>query len=335
MFLGGDVGGTNTRLAIFEEKSGRCALVREARYRAREHGGLAEIVRAFLKESGARPRAACLGVAGPVRDGRATATNLPWVIDGAELAREVGIADVWLLNDLEANAWGIRMLGAADVETLHAGVAGAAGNRAVISAGTGLGEAGLFWNGSEHLPFACEGGHADFAPFCELSVELWRSLRAQHEHVSWEHVLSGQGLRNIYEFLRDVQKIPGKSFDELPAEFVVADDLPATIARAGLARVDRRSEMALHLLVSFYGAEAGNAALKFMATGGVYLGGGIAPKILPRLREGPFLEQFFAKGRLAPLLRTIPVHVITNDKTALLGAGLCALRRSGARIHAA
>lgn len=314
MILAGDIGGTNTRLALFEtpggsgvspEKGlGRQALVVEERFPSREHATLDEIVRAFVAKHGARVEAACFGIAGPVKGGRSETTNLPWVVDARRLAGELGTERVGLVNDLEANAHGIAELAPADFHVLNAGAAGAAGNAAVISAGTGLGEAGLAWDGARHHPFASEGGHADFAPRGDLEIELWRFLTKEFRlsHVSWERVLSGPGLVNIHRFLGG------------------ALDSAAAISAAAAAGRDRAAVQALDLFVSIYGAEAGNLALKVMATGGVFVGGGIAPKILPKLAEGGFVEAFVAKGRMRGLLEAIPVRVVLNDRAALLGA---------------
>jgi glucokinase len=243
--------------------------------------------------------------------------NLPWVVDAHELARDLKVPSVRLLNDLEANAYGIAALDAQDFVTLNPGAPGATGNAAVISVGTGLGEAGLFWNGETHLPFACEGGHADFAPRNALEAELMLWLQARHGRVSYERVLSGPGLLSIYEFLRDTGK--GSEAPEL-REALRQGDGPAAISAAGLEGRDALCVKALDLFVSLYGAEAGNLALKVMATGGVYIGGGIAPKILKKLQAPAFLEAFADKGRMRPLLEAMPVKVITKDTAALLGA---------------
>jgi glucokinase len=318
MLLAGDIGGTKARLAFFEAEGERLEPVAEATYPSHTYPGLAPILREFLATHRHRADQVCLGIAGPVRRGRVETPNLPWVVDAAELAAEVGGAPVTLLNDLEANAHGLRVLGPDDFAVLNAGAPDAVGNAALISAGTGLGEAGLYWDGRRHHPFASEGGHADFAPRTPLEAELAAALAAQSQHVSYERVLSGPGLRTLYHFLRR----RGGHADELPGlmQRLGLDDEAATISAAALAGESELGRQALDLFISVYGAEAGNLALKVLATGGVYLGGGIAPKILPRLRERLFLEAFTAKGRMRPLMEGIPVRVVLNEQTALLGA---------------
>jgi glucokinase len=325
MILGGDIGGTNTRLALFDDGGRFPADGIERHYPSRQHAGLEVIVRTFVEETGVRPGVACFGVAGPVREGRALTTNLPWVVDAAVLGGQLG-APTWVVNDLEATAWGLGTLAAGDVVELAPGAAGAAGNAAVIAAGTGLGEAGLYWDGRQHLPFPSEGGHATFAPEDDVEVELLRWLRRRfREHVSWERVLSGPGLVSLYQFLRDTGR------GEEPvwlADAMRAGDPAAAITRAAL---DGSSPLCVETLDRFaglYGAEAANLALKVMATGGVYLGGGIAPRIVAKLTDGAFMRRFLDKGRMRGLLETMPVRVVTNDRCGLLGAGRCAAARA-------
>ena len=321
MILAGDIGGTSTRLAFFEAPEGRPRPVIERTYPSRKYTGLDEIAAAFVAEHQVKFDRACFGIAGPVQQGRVVTPNLPWIVESQPLARGLGVSRLRLINDLEANAYGIASLTPDDLVTLNHGAPGAQGNLAVISVGTGLGEAGLFWNGKAHLPFACEGGHADFAPRNHLETDLLLHLLGRFEHVSFERVLSGPGLRVIYEFLRDTKRgeEPGWLHEELSQ-----GDPSATISRAA---VEGRSELcvqALDLFVSFYGAEAGNLALKTMATGGVYVGGGVAPRILNRLQSPLFMGAFTSKGRMRPLLEAMPVHVIMKDTTALFGAARCA-----------
>jgi glucokinase len=258
-------------------------------------------------------------------------TNLPWVVDSRQVATELGLDQVSLINDLYANAHGIALLGESDFVVLNAGLPHPAGNRALISAGTGLGEAGLFFDakGGYH-PFPSEGGHTDFAPRNDLEMELLRYLLGRFEHVSYERLLSGPGLHNIYEFLRDTGR------GEEPAwlaEQIAAGDPSAAISKSALEGTSEICVQALDIFVSLYGAEAGNLALKMLATGGVYVGGGIAPRIIRKLSSTAFMKSFAGKGRLSNLLKEIPVRVITNDKTALLGAGrVAALAFADARI---
>ena len=325
MILAGDIGGTHTRLAFLEDKSGRLTSVIEETFPSREYASLETVLQRFIAAHPFTTTCACFGIAGPVWHGRSDATNIPWVVDSTLVARELGLKSVGLINDLEANAWGIASLEARDFVVLNQGAANASGNAAIISAGTGLGEAGLYWDGRLHRPFATEGGHADFAPRNRLEVELLEYLLKQFPRVSYERVVSGPGLVNIYRFLRD----SGRG-SEPPwlAEQMAAEDPGAVISQTGLAGKSELSAQALDLFVALYGAEAGNLALKILATGGVFLGGGIAPKIVQKLQEPVFLNAFTAKGRMQPMLQAMPVRVILNDKTALLGAArfaaLCA-----------
>jgi len=321
LVLAGDIGGTSTRLAYFESDGVKLVPLVEKRFPSRESGSLEEIVGRFAAEQGLVAERACFGIAGPVRRGIVRTPNLPWSVDGAELGRILGLASVQLINDLEANAYGIDLLEPDDFAVLNQGVPDPTGTIAVISAGTGLGEALAYWDGSAHRPLPSEGGHADFAPRNELETELLLFLRAEHGRVSTERIVSGPGLRNIYRFLHDARHLP-----ETPAvvEAMRAGDPSAVITRAALAGECPLCSQTLDLFVSLYGAEAGNVALRLLTTGGVYLGGGIAPKIIKRLKGPGFMLAFTAKGRLSPLLESIPVRVILNDRTALLGAGRCA-----------
>jgi glucokinase len=336
MILAGDIGGTSTRLALFEINSGKLqAVVPPQKFHSVDHKGLDEIAAAFVTvqtKAGKAPpiEHAAFGIAGPIRDGKVHTSNLPWVVDAAQLAIQLNVADVHLLNDLEANAYGIAELTPTDLVTLNEGVEDRHGNEAVISAGTGLGEAGIFFDGQQLHPFACEGGHSDFAPRDELEIELLRHLQKKFAstsgHVSCERVLSGQGLVNIYEFLRDTGR--GRESTEVAAA-MKSGDPAAAISKAAFDGSSPMCEQAMDMLVSIYGAEAGNLALKIMATRGVYIGGGIAPKIISKLQEPRFTTAFCDKGRLKPVLELIPVRVITNDLTALLGAARYAAVEAG------
>ncbi len=324
MILAGDIGGTNARLAYFQPQNGHLRLVSERVFASREYSELGEIVSKFLQDAATRPDVACFGIAGPVRNGRVETSNLPWVIEQSRLAKQIQLPATLLINDLEANAWGIGGLNPQDLVPLNR-VEPSVGNQAVIAPGTGLGEAGLYWDGSRHEVFASEGGHADFAPRGNLQVELLQYLESRYGHVSYERVLSGPGLVNVYEFLR------GKGYADEPAGFAAhleQEDAAAVISRAALDGTNRLAEQALDLWITVYGAEAGNLALKVMATGGIFLSGGISPKILSKLTGPLFMRAFLEKGRLRPLLEGIPVQVITNDKSGLLGAARCAAARS-------
>jgi len=313
--LAGDIGGTKTRLAVFEVEGVRLETIIERTYASRDYPSLEAIVQDFVAETGARGVQACFGIAGPVRAGRSETTNLPWIVDAQEVSG-LDIGSVSLLNDLEATAWGIGALDDDDFRTLSDGEPDATGNRTVIAAGTGLGQAGLYWDGVRHRPFGSEGGHADFSPTNDLEFALLKFLAKRYGRASWERVVSGPGLANIHAFLlghRDA------STPEWLAAEMRAGDPSSAITRAALESRDALCVEALDLFVKLYGAEAGNQALKLMATGGVYVGGGIAPKIIDWLEAPGFLESFWAKGRMERLMRRMPVKVILNDRAALLG----------------
>jgi glucokinase len=321
LILAGDVGGTSTRLAFFRMDGGELTVTAEAHYPSRAHGSLVEIVKVFVEQHRFRAERACFGVAGPVLDGRVRTPNLPWHIEAADLARALALPKVRLINDLEANTYGIAALKGGDLFPLNAGVANPTGTIAVVSAGTGLGESLAYWDGVTHRPLPSEAGHADFAPRNELESDLMLYLRAKHGRASYERVVSGPGLLDIYRFLRD-----GRHFPENP-EIVAAmnaGDAPAVITRGALDNSCPLCGKALDIFISVYGAESGNAALRFLATGGVYLGGGMPPRILERLKGEAFMAAFGSKGRLSALVQSIPVQVILNERTALLGAGRAA-----------
>ena len=328
MILAGDIGGTNTRLARgAPDAAGRLRLFDAASYPSREHAGLEEIVERYRGEHPGPVEAASFGVAGPVRGGVVRTTNLPWIIESGRVAGRLGLPSVGLLNDLEANAWGLAGLGPEDLLILAAGSPGASGNSAIIAAGTGLGEAGLFWDGQRHLPFATEGGHADFAPRDETEDGLLRWLRARLGRVSWERVVSGPGLVSICTYLSERGDRPE---DAALSEAMRRGDPAAAITRAATEGRSPLAGAALDLFISAYGAEAGNLALVTMATGGLYVGGGIAPRIATRLAQGRFMQSFTDKGRMRPLMESIPVRVVLNDQTALLGAARHAAAGMGA-----
>ena len=328
MILAGDIGGTNARLAYFQPQNGHLRLLSERVFPSREHSELGEIVTQFLQESGTRPEVACFGIAGPVRNGRVETSNLPWVIEQSRLAKQIQLPATLLINDLEASAWGIGALGDADLVPLNNVSGPTIGNQAVIAPGTGLGQAGLFWDGTRHLVFACEGGHSDFAPQNDLQIELLRFLQKRYGHVSYERIVSGPGLVNVYEFLRDGGYATGSP--KVAAQ-LKSGDASAAISRAALDATCPLAEKALDLWISVYGAEAANLALKVMATGGLFLAGGISPKILARLKGPIFMETFLNKGRMRTLVESIPVQVVTNEKAGLLGAARCAAVRSSQR----
>ena len=314
MVLAGDIGGTNTRLAFFEGEPGHLKPLETEVFPSGQHSGPEEIAHKFLAKHNRPLEAICFGIAGPVRDGVSRTPNLPWVVDSKNISKELGVGIVELINDLEANAHGIAELSPTDFVTLNQGAPSCEGNQALISAGSGLGEAGLLAEDGGYRPFASEGGHADFG----ARTDLLRHLIVQFGRVSWERVLSGPGLVNIYQFLRDTKRATESK--ELAAE-MSGGNAAATISRHGLEGSSEICVQALDVFTGIYGAEAGNLALKVMATGGMFIGGGIAPKMIKKLQQPAFLEAFCAKGRVRGLLEAIPVRVITNDKTALLGAG--------------
>jgi glucokinase len=327
MILAGDVGGTKVNLACFQPGPGRLVQCAAETFPSREHPNLEAVVRLFLAKHKQKAAHACFGIAGPIKQGRSLLTNLRWTIDAQAVAREFRLKQVWLLNDLQATAYGIAALPPDDFVTLNQGEPVADGNQAVIAAGTGLGETGIVWNGRQPIAVASEGGNTDFAPRTDLDVELFRHLRAQFGQVIWERVLSGPGLFNIYQFLRDTKR--GEEPAWLAAELKTDErSAPPVITRAALEKKSDLCAQALDLFVTYYGAEAANLALKFLATGGVCLGGGIAPKIIWKLKEETFLNAFCA-GRYCDLLSAMPVKVIMNDKTALLGAAQFAAMQTG------
>jgi glucokinase len=316
--LAGDIGGTKTELALYPTPGGnsRAPEIRE-RFDSQEYASLEEIAGKFLNSKDIRLARACIGVAGPVVEGKSRITNLPWLIDGGGLAAVIG-APVHLVNDMDAIAHAVAHIDPSDLATLLPGSPVEQGARAIIAPGTGLGEGFLVWAEGRYQPYGTEGGHTDFAPRDKQQMSLLAYLQDRFDHVSYERVCSGMGLVNIFRFLLHAGSLPE------PAWFREATDQAAAVSQAGLENRDETAGRALDLMVSIYGAEAGNLALKVMATAGVYVGGGIAPKILTRLGQGGFMRAFADKGRLSGLMAQIPVKVILNEETALLGAALCA-----------
>jgi len=314
--LSGDIGGTKTRLAIASVTGTRVEIEHEASFPSQSYDTFDALLGEFLTGLDV-PEFSAFGVAGPVQGRVVQTTNLPWFIDADALQRRFGLTHCALLNDLEATACGLPALGDEDLLTLQAGSPDAAGNRAVIAAGTGLGEAGLFWNGKLHQPFATEGGHTSFAPSNTLEFALLRTLQQQYQHVSWERVVSGMGIVDLHAFLRQYRGVPVPGWLQ---EDIAAGDEAAVISSAYLK--DDICAETMQLFVRLYGAEAGNLALKIMSRGGLYIGGGIAPKILPLLQSGEFMEALLNKGRMRPLLEAMPVKVILNDRAALYGPAL-------------
>jgi glucokinase len=350
MILAGDIGGTKTHVALYEWTTARIDPLRLETFHSADFASLEELLAEFLappqpplamdqleqaKQEDASPsseapatlsiEAACFGVAGPVFDNHSRTTNLPWVVDGPALSKRFEIPHVQLINDLEAMAYGILLVRPDELVTLNVGTPPSYQQAiALLAAGTGLGESILFWDGSRYRPMPSEGGHADFAPNSDQEIDLLRHVRSQYLHVSYERVLSGPGLVAIYEYLRDSKK----NEPTWLAEKIKAGDAAAEIAEAGLKGQAEIAKQALDLFASIFGAEAGNLALKAMAINGVYLGGGIAPKLLAKLKDGTFMKAFTNKGRYKRLMSQIPVYVVTNQATALLGSAAMAARLS-------
>jgi glucokinase len=344
MILAGDIGGTKTHLALFEWTTDRVEPLRLETFHSADYTALEDMLEEFLvppkppttvdelqqsandsleSDSEIKPDepvkidAACFGVAGPVIQNLSHTTNLPWIVDGAAIAKRFEIPRVRLLNDLEAMANGILMLRPDELVTLNAGTPPSQKQAiALIAAGTGLGESILFWDGTRYKAVPSEGGHADFAPNSDNEIELLRHVRSQYLHVSYERVLSGPGLHAIYEYVRDTKK----NEPTWLSEKIKAGDPAAEIAEAGLKGQAEIATQTLDLFASIYGAEAGNLALKAMAINGLYLGGGIAPKLLSKLKDGTFMKAFTNKGRYKRLMSNIPVHVVINQRTGLIGA---------------
>jgi glucokinase len=325
MILAGDVGGTKVDLALYDFINGKLQYTRDKVFKARDYPGLAVIVKEFLGAD--QVTAACFGVPGPVRDGRLRLTNLPWTLDSRELSSGLGIEHVFLINDLEANGYGIAELTPEQIYTLAEGDSSQTGNRALIAAGTGLGQSLLIWNGHIHVPFPSEGGHADYAPRNEDEIDLLRFLKEKYNgRVSFERVVAGMGLTSIYQFLRDVRGMEEPAW--LAEKIAQVSDPNSVITENALSAKSEICERALDMFVSAYGAEAGNLALKVLSVGGLYVGGGIAPRIVEKLKDGTFIKAFTDKGRLSQLLINMPVRVILESRAALMGAAAYAEARA-------
>ena len=325
MILAGDVGGTKVDLALYDFINGKLKYTRDKVFRAKDYSGLEDIVKEFL--GGDKVTAACFGVPGPVRDGRLRLTNLPWTLDSRELSAGLGIDHVFLINDLEANGYGIAELTPEQIYTLSDGDPSQIGNRALIAAGTGLGEGLLIWNGRTHIPYPSEGGHGDYAPRNEDEIDLLRFLKEKYNgRVSFERVVAGMGLTSIYEFLREVRGMEEPQW--LTEQLAAAHDINSVITENALSAKSEICEKALDMFVSAYGAEAGNLALKLLSVGGVYVGGGIAHRILEKLKDGTFMKAFTDKGRLSQLLINMPVRIILEPRAAQMGAAAYAEARA-------
>ena len=319
MILAGDIGGTKTHLALFEMENEKLEMHAEQQFPSGDYLSLREVIEAFGQQfSIPRIDAACFGIAGPVVDGHCRTTNLPWEITACELQQHLHTDRVRLINDLEATAYGMLYLGDDEFFDLNPTVDTLDGNRAVIAAGTGLGEAMLFYDGAAYHPVGSEGGHSDFAPLTPQQDELLRWLRKRYpDHVSYERILSGPGIYTLYEFLAQSGFAPQPASMQIVSE---DEDRSAMVSRCALEQNDPLCTETLRLFAEIYGAEAGNLALKTLSLGGVYIGGGIAPKILPFLADKHFIESFTDKGRFRELLKAMPVKIALNPQTALLGA---------------
>lgn len=313
MILAGDIGGTNTRLALFDKGK---LVGQEGKFPSHTYKSLEEIVLKFLQTEKLKVQKACFGIAGPIRDGVCKATNLPWVVDAARIGEETHIPSVHLLNDLEANAYGLQVLKPEELYLLNRGK-DQKGNRALIAAGTGLGEAGLYWDGKMHRPFACEGGHTDFGPRNPMEFELLVYLKKKFGHVSYERVVSGPGLHSLFQFLVDTGR---ETFSSAVKAEMEKRDPSRVVSEWGSQGRDPACVHAVDWFVSLYGAESGNLALKFLSLGGFYVGGGIAPHLIEKMKHGAFLSSFVDKGRFKELLSSIPIWIVLNDNAALLGA---------------
>lgn len=326
MILAGDIGGTKTNLAFFEHRDNALSVVAQHQFRSREFSDLNEVITQFRQKTSIPSiDAACFGIAGPVIEGRCRTTNLPWDIATSGLQEHLGIQKVRLLNDLEATAYGMLYL--TEDEFVHLNPKGRAmdGNRAVIAAGTGLGEAMLYYDGTAYHPIGSEGGHSDFAPLTPQQDALLKWMRNRYPgHVSFERILSGPGIYTLYEFLVE------SDFSAQPISMLnipEGKDRSAMVSECALKEHNPLCMEALRLFAEIYGAEAGNLALKSMSLGGVYIGGGIAPKILPVLGNNHFMNGFLSKGRFNEMLQAMQVKVSLNPETALLGAAYYALDR--------
>jgi glucokinase len=330
MLIAGDIGGTKTLLALIDPSVGARKPLTEAEFPSGQFASLDDIVRAFTQQTGKTAEAACFDVAGPVINGKAHLTNLPWQLDEAAMQSALGLKRVTLLNDLKAVAYAVPHLQPEDVHTISEGKPETHGPIAVVAPGTGLGEAYLVWNGTSYTACSSEGGHADFAPRNDLEAGLWRFLHQRFGHVAYERVCSGSGVPNIYDYLRDSSHAPEDA--ALAAKLAEAKDRTPLIIDAALHHsADALSKATLDIFVSVLAAETGNMALKLLSSGGVYLGGGLPPRILPHLTDGRFMHAFADKGRLSPVLQDMPVKIITNQ-AALYGAALYGLDAMQGRI---
>lgn len=316
IILAADVGGTKTELALFEIKNGKLISYKNQRYKTSSHQSFVKAIHEFHDDKSLKINCACLGVAGSVDGDKVSGTNFAWEIDAKKLEKDLKIKKILLINDLKANAYGLSALKKNDFKSICNGEK-STGNAVVISPGTGLGEAGMFWDGSKFHPYASEGGHCNFAPRTDLDVDLFKFLNKKFDHVSWERVISGQGILNIYEFLRQYRK---EKEPKWLMENLKANNSAKIISASALEKKDKICIETMQLFLKYLAVEASELALKGKATGGIFIGGGIVPKILPLIDKKEFYANFINVGRMKNLLKTIPVKIVLNDKTALMGA---------------
>ncbi|MBS1567506.1 MAG: glucokinase [Bacteroidetes bacterium] len=312
--LAGDIGGTKTNIALFRADESGITLLREGRYASQEYKSLTDIILAFTGQEW--PDRICMAVAGPVLDGRVTLTNLSWKLDSTAMSQALKVP-VQFINDLESTGYGLAALQGNEFAPLHINPHPTPGNIAIVAPGTGLGEAGMYFDGKSYHPFATEGGHSDFAPRSEQDIALYRFLQQQYGHVSWERVVSGPGIHTIFQFLTTVQR---RTISPALADELKHDDPSAVISNAAIHQHEPVCVETLDMFSRYFAAEAASLVLKLKATAGCYLGGGVPPKILPVLQTGKWYEYFIDAGRMKPMLQQVPVYVILNSKAALLGA---------------
>ena len=319
--LAGDIGGTNTRMALFEVKKGELHLLKEKTYKTQSYSSFQEVLKIFYRDQLAEIDSICLGVAGPVNEGNVKGTNFAWELDQMELSRITGVKRVFIINDMEAHAYGLGITTDKDYFEITKG-SGISGNAAIISPGTGLGEAGLFWNGNTFQPFSTEGGHCDFSPRDNSDIELLKFLQKEDPHVSWERIISGSGIFNIYKFLKEFRKIQEPAW---LTERIQTENPPVVISTCSLDGSYTLCYEVMALFMKFLAVEAAQLSLKFKATGGVFIGGGIIPHLIPNIDKQEFKRHFINSGPMNPLLSLIPVKVVLNQDTALYGAAIYAV----------
>jgi glucokinase len=316
IILAADVGGTKTNLALYEINDGKLITLNEKSFHTKNYNSFAEMALSFYSDKSITIDGLCLGVAGPVVEGKVKGTNFPWQIDSDKISKELKISSVSVINDMEANAYGLAALCEKDLEVIHKG-ANIAGNAVIISPGTGLGEVGLYWDGTHYHPFASEGGHCDFSPRNTLEIALWEHMHQKYKHVSWERILSGPGIYDTYQFLIQYRK---QTEPDWIKQRMSTENPAAVITNVAIEGKDPICRETLDLFTRFLAIESAQLALKMKATGGIYIGGGIVPKIIKGLNKTIFNRGFIQSGRLDELLEMVPVKVILNEKTALLGA---------------